>query len=279
VGFGVMCLFVKEGQYPPAPAYDKGQTGPVAAIRTYAKECHTRAHWLYVFLIAIGSGGILVALNFMIFFYKQTGLDLEQIGYVQGVGNLSMFFMILVSGWLADRYHPIRVVIWGLVLQTLVATPASLLWLFFRPDPQTSYYLWLAITIGLMTPAGALIGILDPVLFMRIFPRSRYGQFCSANALWRSLSIIFGGLVLGHFLDVLKENFGERTSYVSLPFWQLASYLLMLIGAVKLYGSWKRYGGDEAYIAPGDEDFVAMEKAAAAETGAVVAPVANVPKL
>jgi hypothetical protein len=108
---------------------------------------------------------------------------------------------------------------------------------------------------------------------MRIFPRSRYGQFCSANALWRSLSIIFGGLLLGYLLDLVRSKFDERTSYVSLPIWQLASYLLMLFGVLQLFKSWKRLGGDERYVAPGDEDFVN-----ATNPGAAVAPVPNIPQ-
>jgi MFS family permease len=277
VGFGLMCLYVKEGEYPPAPPYDAGDSGFKAAVRTYGKECHTHSHYWYVFLIAIGMGGVLTSGPFMIYFYNETGLDEDAAGKIMSYGNIAMFFMILASGWLADRFHPIRVVIIGLIIQTLIATPASLLWLFYQPDPKTSYMLWTIITIALMSPAGALVGMLDPPLFMRIFPRSRYGQFCSANALWRSFSVIIGGLILGAMLDFLKANYGARTAFVSLPIWHFLSYAIMLVGTILLYRSWKRYGGDTSYIPPVEDMPDLAPQMIGSNPGASVAPTPNVP--
>jgi hypothetical protein len=91
--------------------------------------------------------------------------------------------------------------------------------------------------------------MLDPPLFMRIFPRERYGQFCSANALWRSVPLIIGGGLSGLYFDVLKKYVGER-AFCYLPLWPFGFTILMLFFMVKLYRSWKKYGGDEAYVAP-----------------------------
>ncbi|HWB54282.1 MAG TPA: MFS transporter, partial [Tepidisphaeraceae bacterium] len=188
-GFGLMCLNVREGEYPSPPENTDGQIGPIAAIKTYARECLALPHYWYIFLASICLGGVMASSAFMLFFYQSTGLTLAMIGVVIGVRSITTGVMVLGAGWLADRFHPIRVVIAGLLLQVLLAMPASLLWLFWRPSPTTSYWLWLILTIALIAPATALMTMLDPPLLMRIFPRSRFGQFCSANALWRSGSV------------------------------------------------------------------------------------------
>jgi hypothetical protein len=125
-----------------------------------------------------------------------------------------------------------------------------MVWLFWEPSPQMSYYIWMATSIGLAAPAGALIGVMDPTMFMRVFPRDRYGQFCSANAMWRSASAILNGLLVGVYLDVIKRFWGAKVAYFCLPLWNLLFYSLMLFFMIKLYRSWKRYGGDESYIPP-----------------------------
>jgi hypothetical protein len=80
VGFGLMCLNVKEGQYPPPPAYVGGQTGPFAAVKTWGAECHAHRHYWYLWLCTfIGSvgGGVGV---FGLLFSLAIGLDVKQIG-------------------------------------------------------------------------------------------------------------------------------------------------------------------------------------------------------
>ena len=98
---------------------------------------------------------------------------------------------------LADRFHPIRIVILGIILQIILGLPAAMTWLFFSPSPQTSYWLCMIYAIALTAPISALLGVLDPPMFMRLFPRQLYGQFCSANAMWRSVSMIVNGTLVG----------------------------------------------------------------------------------
>ncbi|MCC6414716.1 MAG: MFS transporter, partial [Opitutaceae bacterium] len=50
VGFMLMCLKVKEGDYPPPAEMDAGKPpGFVAAVRIYARECFTQPYYLLVF--------------------------------------------------------------------------------------------------------------------------------------------------------------------------------------------------------------------------------------
>ena len=116
---------------------------------------------------------------------------------------------------------------------------------------MTVFSVMAASSILFGAPMNALISVIDPVLAMRIYPRARYGQFCSANAMLRSLGSILAGTLVGVYVDVIKAYFGETMAYRCLPFWTLAAACLTLFSVTKLYQSWKRLGGDEAYVPPG----------------------------
>jgi hypothetical protein len=85
---------------------------------------------------------------------------------------------------------------------------------------------------------------------MVIFPRSRYGQYCSANAMLRSLGGIFGGILAGVFFDQASHFVSHKDVYRLMPIWQLTFTIPALICVVFLYRSWKHYGGDTAYLPP-----------------------------
>jgi len=251
LGFGFMFWKVKEGEYPPPPPFIDRKGGVWSGIKTFGVECHQFRHYILIYGLGVCmAGGYMAADPFTLFFYQSCGLNLHQIGIVRGTMLISFSLFILASGWLADRYHPIRVVLAGLLLQVCVVLPVECIWLFFSVSPQVSFYLWMAIVIGLAAPAGSLIGILDPPLFMRIFPRERYGQFCSANAMWRSISLVVNGVLLGGFFDLLKPWTGEKGTYLWLPVWQWFFTATMLLVAWNLYRSWQRYGGDLHYQPP-----------------------------
>ena len=160
-----------------------------------------------------------------------------------------MAVLIPVSGWLADRFHPIRVVIAGYAVNLLISLPASMVWLFWHPAPHR--------LLGvdrdqrrLTAPATALLGVYDPPLFMVTFPRSRYGQFCSANAMLRALAGIVGRRTGGVFFDFAGHVMTHQDVYRLMPVWQMVFTVPAFVCALLLYRSWKRYGGDADYVPP-----------------------------
>jgi len=250
VGFGLMCLHVKEGAYPPPPPYVREQTGAFAAIKTWGAECHAVPHywylWICTFVSSIGNGVGMFSLLFSL----AIGLDVEHIGYINGANSVAIGVLILGSGWLADRYHPIRVVLLGNLLGLLVVIPASMIWIFWHPNPQVAFWVALAITVGLGAPVAALTGVWDPPMLMRLFPRERYGQFCSVNAIWRAAGGMLGGLLAGLFLDYMAGRVGKERAYFYIPVWQLIFGVPGLLLLFQLYRSWLRHGGDKAYVPP-----------------------------
>ncbi len=251
VGFTLMCLNVKEGDYPPPPLNDGGGSGAVAGARTYIRECHSLPHYWYLWAATcINSIGAGIGM-YSLFMNQKLGLSLEQIGEIGGAMGLVGAVSILASGWLADRYHPLRVVLAGAILSLAILLPANLLWLFWVPSSnQTVFWLSILMAVGLSAPISALSGVMDPPLLMRLFPRSRYGQFCSANNLWRTLGAVIGVPLAGLFIDLMIRLVGEAQAYFWLPVWQMCFAIPSLGFLLLLYRSWKRYGGDQGYQAP-----------------------------
>ena len=250
-GFGLMCYFVREGKYPPPPPYIGGRTGPLAAILTYVKETHAFPHywylWICTFFGAIGGG---TAYLFALFYYLAIGLNTSQIGAINGTNTVVVGLFTLAAGWLADRYHPIRVVLWGNIINTFIVTPTGLLWLFWHPSASPIFWVIMTINIVIGGPGAAMGGMWDPPMLMRLFPRLQYGQFCSINGVWRSMGGILGGVMLGEFLDFISRWVGKEHAYYYLPAWTLFFGMPSFYLFVKLYFSWKKLGGDENYEAP-----------------------------
>ena len=251
VGFGLMCLNVKEGEYPPPEEYIGGEVGFIAAVKTYARECLGVPHYWYLFLANIGMAVAAASSVFSIFLtHGSLGLTYAMVGRLAFASSLAGAVYIPLSGWLADRWHPIRVVLLGAILQ-VVLMPVWLVWLVWHPDSTATFYVMLALNICVAAPISSLVSVLDPVLAMRIYPRDRYGQFCSANAMLRSMGAIVAGVTVGVYIGVLKRHLGPAIAYRCLPLWNLAAALLVLFSVIKLYGSWRRHGGDTAYEPPG----------------------------
>jgi maltose/moltooligosaccharide transporter len=266
-GFSLMCFNVKEGQYPPPPPYVDGETGPIAAIKTYAKETHAFPHYWYLWLCTfIGSIGGGVG-TFTLYFLLALGLNPGQIGPLNSVLGLVAGLLILGTGWMADRFHPIRVVVAGVTLSLFIVTPLGLVWLFWHPSPTVVFWVMMALNLVLVAPSQALTGMWDPPMLMRLFPRSHFGQFCSINAVWRAVGGVLGGVLTGVYLQVIARWVGKENEYYYLPFWSLCFGLPSYYLLIRLYWSWKKHGGDAAYVAP------------VLETSRVFAPSANAPVL
>ena len=138
----------------------------------------------------------------------------------------------------------------GTAISVFIVTPANFIWLFWHFSSQTAFYINLFMAIFLMAPSIAMIGVYDPPLLMRLFPRSRYGQFCSVNAVWRSGGAMLSGIVVGAFLDYLTHHVGKEHAYFFIPFWQFIFAVPGFILLVLLYRRWKELGGDKSYVAP-----------------------------
>ena len=202
IGFGMACLMIKEGKYPPPEGEsDKAGKG-LRGLKTFFKESFSHRFYVFRFLatsFAAVAGAIGV---FTIFFNRGMGLSLEQIGFLSAVGAIAGMAAMSLMAIFVDRWHPLRITVYGAVFSVL-GNFISMVWIFVTLPGD--YFFWLNIgnaVIGAFMLA--LVGVAGLPCEMRIFPQSRFGQFCSAQAMLRSTFTVVSGVLAGAFVDMVR---------------------------------------------------------------------------
>lgn len=251
IGFGLMCLRVKEGEYPPPPADVKKKPSFIDNCRTFGRECYTmRYYWdiflTYAFMAMAGSIGV-----FNIFFQKSLGLDLNLIGKMGAFTSIAVAICLSFSGFLVDRWNAVRVAAY-IAAFTAFASFGNWVWLFIdQPPPMIYVY----ISVCHASIFGALFGALNSMIemprLMELFPRERFGQFCGSIALLRAPAHMIGGVCAGAYIDIVKHfyptgNYAYRFNFI----WHGVFIILAFYFHYRTFRAWKRLGGEVSYKAP-----------------------------
>jgi hypothetical protein len=148
-----------------------------------------------------------------------------------------------------DRWHPVRVNFYAKIFALL--TPLiGLKWLFFSPSPANFYWVFLVDEIILLT-VNYVNGISAMPKLMRTLPKSRFGQFCSAGAMFRSILVLIMGLVLGALIDLGRKMLGGgEFIYRFIWVWRTLWAVLGTVSLYLMYREWKKLGGTTSYRAP-----------------------------
>lgn len=94
------------------------------------------------------------------------------------------------------------------------------------------------------------VGTLVPML-VRILPKEKYGQFCSANGMAKGLGTMLGGIGVGLLLKYLDIHTpGENTHYRWIFIWVGLIQVASLASLIFLHREWQRLGGKGGYTAP-----------------------------
>jgi Na+/melibiose symporter-like transporter len=251
VGFGLVCFMVKEGHYPPfeEPDPDAAKRSKFHVVEAFLKESFSnKFYWLIFGLTGIQAAGGAIGV-FGVFFSRQMGLTLDQIGKLGAIMAVASLVAMYFTAIFIDRWHPLRVSVY-LTVFGVAGTAMSWVWIFVTL-PGT-YYFWLSVGIGLVaTFQGALGGGCVFPRDMRIFPQSRFGQFCSAQALFRSFCTLAAGLAAGAFIDLMKYVFhGSDFAYRFIALWNIVFAVAAAVIALFLYRKWYELGGDAHYHPP-----------------------------
>ena len=241
-GFGLMCLRVKEGEYPPPD--DIGDNPTILdQIKIYIQECFGhRIYWLMfayriclAFAISASAGAI-------IFNRDGIGLSLTDIGRVSAIAGILIMVVQYPAGWAVDKFHPLRITLMMKVPVIIV----QLIAFFYLRDLKTFILLE-----GLKLIFFTLHGAADVPMMIMLFPRDKYGQFCSCNGLMKASGMMLGAILAGIFMDYMTnfgaDKFAYRWMYIWTALWQLAG-ISFLVG---VYIIWKKRGGADGYTAPG----------------------------
>jgi MFS family permease len=252
LGFGLMCARVKEGDYPPPPPSLGHQRGILAAIETYVAECFTHRFYWFIFLAnafwamtwASGAFGLAGALQYM-------GFDRTYLGHLGAATGVTAIILLLPGGYLADRFHPLRIMLLGIFCGWCMG-PLWIAFFFFRHSFSLHTAEMINIVLSLVSlPIGMLASAGEIALFMRILPRDRYGQFCSANALIRSSALIFGGIACGVMLDLAKRLSADPNDcYRFLPVWNWVFGTGYVFFYYLVFREWRRLGGASGFVPP-----------------------------
>jgi MFS family permease len=234
-GFAVMCLRVKEGDYPlPPPPPPK--TNRIAPVKSYLSECYTQPFYLWIFVaLMLGNLACGPVNSFSVFYAKSIGMDMTTYGKLLVATYVTSFALSFFLGWLADKFHPIRV---GLVTIGLYA--GMMLWGGFAATDTASFglaFIAHGVLTGTFITATASLG-------QRLFPATKFAQFSSAAGILAALGYVVLPPATGLWLDLTGHVYRHTFT---------ASGLLALLafGAfIKVYHHYRALGGDSYYRPP-----------------------------
>ena len=181
IGFGATCLKVREGEYPPVEGESNQDKQGGGAVLTFFRECLShKIYWLLFtassFTSVAGAVGI-----FGMFLSREMGLTLDDIGKMGAVSGVVSMVAVYVAAVFIDRWHPLRVLVY-LRLFSVIGLVSSWIWLWITLPGN--YFFWLSLSIAIIGSfQGAFAGAADLPMVMRLFPKSRFGQFCSGQAM------------------------------------------------------------------------------------------------
>jgi MFS family permease len=243
VSFLLMCWGVKEGEYPPPPPRREGHHGLTGWLKTYFNECFHTRYYLWIYLIVTVCWFANAANTLWIFFCRDTlGLTLDAIGKINAWGTLATIPLALVFGWLVDKINGLRLSFLGVLIMGLGAAAGF----FWVQGPRSLLIYYLVYQVGFLAYITAMMP-----MYITLFPKERFGQFCSANSMISSLGIVLGNAACGWFVDRIGD-------YRYLLAWQAVFFLATIIPLVMAYRGWRKYGGPDNYRPPQVGDTVAV---------------------
>ena len=237
IGLTVMCLKVKEGDYPPPPPVGAGSSNPVTgALRDYVRDCFSKPYYLLVFVFLGLANVSFVPVNlFSLYTAKSYGMSMDTYGKYMVVTFSCSFALAYPLGWLADRIHPVRL---GLVALAVYAICMAIGFATLH-DVRSFGLVFLA--------HGVLSGAFftgTAAIAQMLFPKLKFAQFAAAAGLIAALFNMAVGPALGAVLDSLGHNY--RYTFLA---GSLIACAALGLGFV-VYRRWIQLGGNTAYVAP-----------------------------
>lgn len=224
LGFGMMCLKVREGAYPDPEPLDARH--PLHAAFVLIKECFGTG-FFRTYALFNGALAFAMAWNaFLQVMRVNVGVSYAQIGVLMGVASGVSALASYPVGVFVDRFRPFAVAITGMAVLTAGQLLYLPLFLPLLPGFSAFWMMGVAVlvtTLGLSVFQGAAMA-----LHMYVLPKERYGQFCGALAMLNSLAAILGGLVAGGLTSLVQNLWGDRGGWLFAPVGMFVSLALCL---------------------------------------------------
>lgn len=239
IGFTVMCLLVKEGDYPPpAPKTDGVFVDRVfAPVKAYFRECAAHPFYLWIFLAAmVGNAAFLPINSFDVPYVKSIGMSLDRFGELRYFTYGISICLAFGIGWMADKFHPIRLGLYALAVYAVVALWAGLIAHDVRSFEIA--YVVHGVVSGIFFTGTAS-------LFPRLFPRAKFAQFASAAGIILAVGFIAIPPVVGRVLDLTNHAY----HYTFVIGGSVAAVGALIFAY--LFRQFNTLGGMKAYTPPG----------------------------
>ena len=228
--YGLMCVMVKEGEYPP-PEKEAGEkhgslAGKISGYFTgYFKECFSHRFFVLLFMgIAVTQVSTRCRGIFnIIFATKDLALTTAQYGYISAVGSLAALGVSLCGIFWIDRVNPLLVYM-GSGIPILILN----VWGFFAVHDYNTFFL-----VGILITVAYSVQNLGFVpAMMLVLPKEKFGQYSSANAMVCCIVSIAGSYLCGIAVDCFGNRFIYGWDFI---FAVLATGILW-----KNYCDWKK---------------------------------------
>lgn len=250
-----MCLFVKEGEYPPPEDLGEKRPGVRGQIedigkqaKIYIQECFGHPiYWLMFAYTGLQIVARSAGIGGLVFNKDALGITLQQMGMVGAVSGFVSMGLQFPAGWLVDKFHPLRMTLW----MQLILTPLQFVMYFFMLGFKS--YVGFE---GMKIVIFALYGAAGIPLLITIFPKDKYGQYCSCNGMIKSFAAMPGAFLGALFIDWVTRNGSDKDAYRWMFIWSGIFQALSAVVLLWVYFLWKRHGGDGGYLPPGS----ALEK-------------------
>lgn len=235
VSFMLMCFKVKEGEYPP-PADTEERKNFFSSIKLYFKECFSNPYYRWFFLgTGLNAVSVVCRAMFNIFFATKTlGLQLDAYGKIMSWGMIIGLVLYVPLGYLVDKLHPIRVYIFGITLVVFT----NIFGFFLIHDKRTFFIFSMLLAVVYVIQVASTLP-----MYAALLPKARWGQFCSAQAMFQAILLIVANYGGGLFIDFIG-------SYRFIYVWDALFTSVALVAMYFVYVGWKRYGGYHHYVAP-----------------------------
>ena len=239
VGFTMMCLKVKEGEYPPPPSSPANASWGcrlLTATKAYFKNGYCHSYYLWFFAAVILAGLAIAPFNlYSVFYAKSLGVSMATYGKCLSLTYVISLALAYPLGALSDRFHPLRMTIVTLAIYAMV-----MLWAGLNVCDVRTY----AIALVAQSVLCGSYFTVSASLWQRLLPRDKFSQIGSAGGTISCLLGIGFAPALGTFLDYTHHAY-RYTFHIG-----LALATLALVANFVLYKRFMALGGPENYVAP-----------------------------
>lgn len=202
IAFTLMCMFVREGQYPDPEPEEGAQAHPLGFFnnaKIYLQESFSHSYYLWVFsALAIGLLAPFPFNSFNQVYAGQLGLTKQQLGDLQANSFAISIGLAFFIGWFVDKFNALKVVIAAMALYFISMLLALI---YFEGAKEFSVIYMLHVVVsGIYFTANASLP-------MMLFPKLRFSQFASAAGIVSGLSLLVVGTVQGKVLDWAGSNY------------------------------------------------------------------------